>query len=620
MSIGEYELKKFIYITGLVILFLILGVRFYRLQISEVSLYSEKSLENSVKMISKTPVRGNIYDRNGRLIVDNRPAFSLYLVPAETTPHTIKVISQMNHQSPEDIKTELSKAGKFQSVKIIRQIDLKKLTWIQENISDLPGVEWKIEPKRHYVRTSGLAHLLGTLGEVDDRELAIYKQLEQGDIVGKKAIERTYDTQIRGAKGFEFVKVDALGRVVGQITSEKTALPYPGEELFLTIDLRLQLFADSLMAGKRGALIALDPRNGDVLTIISKPDYDISNFTGVIPTNVWDKLLNNPYHPLYDRACQSGYPPGSTYKLVAAFAALNEHIITPKWKSNCPGYFKLGRKTIRCWKADGHGTLDLEGAIKNSCNVYFYKLGLLIGLEVWNKYSRLFRFGEKTNIELTEENPGLVPSLEYYDKVFGKGKWTKGMLANLAIGQGELLVTPLQMVQFTSILANRGVFNQPHLGHMLVDIITGDTTRLQSKLLKVEGIRKSVYNVILEGMREVVDGGTGWRAGIYGIPSAGKTGTAQNPHGEPHAWFIGFAPFENPEIAICVLVENGGAGGSISAPIAAAYMKRYFYYQGKYDYEVEKRLRALAAKKDSIASDTLQQRLNIGVDTTATNE
>ena len=298
MSFSEFEIKKYIFYSAVIVLFLILVIRFYRLQVSEVSLYSEKSLENSVKMISQTPVRGNIYDRNGRLIVDNRPAFSLYLVPAETDSHTVKVISAMNGIPQDDIYTELRKAGKFQSVKIVRQIDLKKLTWIQENISDLPGVEWKTEPKRHYVRTSGLAHLLGTLGEVDEFELEKFTQVEPGDIIGKKAIERAYDVQIRGVKGLDYVKVDALGRVVDKVASEKTTLPYPGKELYLTIDLRLQAYADSLMEGKRGALIAIDPRNGQIITFLSKPDYDISKFTGVIPTDLWQTLVNNEFHPL----------------------------------------------------------------------------------------------------------------------------------------------------------------------------------------------------------------------------------------------------------------------------------------------------------------------------------
>ena len=610
MSVPDVEIKKYIFSGILVFLFLVLVFQFYNLQISQSSLYTEKSVENSVKIVTQFPVRGNIYDREGRMIVDNRPAFSLYLIPSETTENTIKIISELINVHPDDIRKELRKAGRFQSVKVMRQVDIEKLTWIQENIVDLPGVEWKSEPKRHYIRNSGLAHLLGSLGEIDENELVSYPHLEPGDIVGKKAVEKTYDDQMRGSKGYRFVKVDAAGRVVEQIVTQKSTLPMPGNHLFLTIDYRLQSYADTLMGEKRGALIAINTKNGEILTLLSKPDYDVSKLSGVISADIWKKLLTDPYHPLDDRACQSGYPPGSTYKLIAAIAALNENIIRPSRKSDCPGYFVIGNKTIRCWKPKGHGTLDLEGAIKNSCNVYFYQLGLLIGLDTWSKYSNLFHFGRKTGIELTNENPGLVPNLSYYDKVYGKGKWTRGMLANLAIGQGEILVTPLQMVQFTATLANRGMLHTPHLGHKLVNPLTKKENIFEYKSVQIPEIRSNVYDVILEGMREVVDGGTGGWALLYGIPSAGKTGTAQNPHGEDHAWYIGFAPYENPEVAICVMVENGGSGGGVAAPIAGRFLKRYFYYQGKYDYEVEKRLWALAvAKRDSIAAAQVQDSL-----------
>ncbi len=609
MTFTELQYKKYGFYAVMTVLFLVLGFQFFNLQISQSTHYSEKSLENSVKMVTQFPVRGNIYDREGRMIVDNRPAFSLYLIPAESTDETVQIIADLLGIPAEEIRQQFKTSGKFQPVKVMRDVDIEKLTWIQENILELPGVEWKSEPKRHYIRDSGLAHLLGTLGEIDEKESTRYPQMEPGDIIGKKAIEKTFDDVMRGAKGYRFVKVDAAGRVVEQVSTRETLLPQPGKHLFLTIDLRLQTYADSLMEGKRGALIAMDTKTGGILTLLSKPDYDVSKLSGVISSDIWDNLLTDPHHPLYDRACQSGYPPGSTYKLIAAIAALNENIITPARKSNCPGYFVIGNKVIKCWKPKGHGTLDLVGAIKNSCNVYFYQLGLLIGLDAWSKYSNLFFFGKKTGIELTNENPGLVPSVEYYNRVYGPGKWTKGMLANLAIGQGEVLVTPLQMAQFVSVMANRGTLIKPHLGLKLVDPITGIQDVISPKTVTVTDVKLSVMDVILEGMRQAVDGGTGARAAIYGIPSAGKTGTAQNPHGKDHAWYIGFAPFEESEIAICVIVENGGSGGGISAPIAGQYLKRYFHYQGRYDYEMDRKMWAAAAKKDSLqaaARDSLR--------------
>ncbi len=594
------QTKKTVFVATITVLFAILYFGFFRLQVSQSRHYSEKSLRNSIRVVTQIPVRGNIYDREGRLIVDNRPAFSIYLVPEQTTAETIRKIAEMGGIPEDKIREKLRRANRFQPVKVIRDVKLELLTWIQENVMDLPGVEWKIEPKRHYVFPSGLAHLLGTLGEIDQNELSLFPELEEGDIVGKKALERYYDSVLRGEKGFRYVKVDAYGRTVAEVSNKHSRAPYPGKDLFLTIDLRLQLYADTLLQGKRGAIVAVDPRSGEILTLISKPDYNLDWFTGVIDPKIWQSLLNDPNHPLYDRSYQSGYPPGSVFKLVTAVAALNEKIITPSWKVHCPGYLKVGRRTIRCWNAAGHGTLDLQGAIKNSCNVYFAKLGLLIGIDVFSKYARLFGFGSRTGVELTNENPGLVPDRKYYDKIYGKDRWPRGILANLAIGQGELLVTPLQVSQMVTIIANRGRLPQLHLGLKLRDPVTDEVRVLPWKKRRIQGIDSSTFEIVRRGMYEVVHGGTGWAAGIWGISVAGKTGTAQNPHGEPHAWFVGFAPYEQPEIAICVLIENGGSGGGAAAPLAGKYLRRYFYYHGKFSYEKERRMRALAAKRDSL--------------------
>ena len=579
--------RKYVLYGVTIAIMVILASRFYYLQIYQQDIYKEKSSKNSVRVLTELPVRGNIYDRNGLLIADNRPSFSLYLIPGQTTRHTIKEMVRLFNLNEKKLRQRLRRAGKFQPVKIARAVDPQTLAYIQENAIDLPGVHWQVEPARHYLRKRGFAHVLGTLGEINERELAIFKEYELGDVVGKKGIERAMEQALRGQKGIRYVKVDAMGRVVEQLENKNNRPPYPGKDLYLTIDARLQEYADTLFQGKRGALVAIDVRTGEVLTLLSKPDYDLNAFVGRINAQIWQQLLADTTHPLYARAYQSAYPPGSTYKIVAAVAALNEHIISPEWKAFCPGYFRIGRRVVRCWNAKGHGWLNLTGAIKNSCNVYFYQLGLKIGIDIWNKYSLLFHFGEKTGIELTNENPGLVPSRAYYDKIYGKNGWTRGMLANLAIGQGELLVTPLQLCQFDMMIANRGVFYPPHLTLKLVDQITGEVTPRLVNQRRIDGIRPEVWDVIHTGMHQVVSEGTGRAAHIYGISVAGKTGTAQNPHGKSHAWFMGFAPFENPEIAVVVLVENGGSGGGVAAPIAGRYLRKYFYYQGKFDYRKE---------------------------------
>jgi penicillin-binding protein 2 len=424
-------------------------------------------------------------------------------------------------------------------------------------------------------------------------------------MVGKAGLEFSYDASLRGVKGMQFVQVDAEGRDLGLFGIDRNIDIQPGMDLYMTLDYNFQQFAESLMVDKRGAIVALDTRTGGVLAFVSKPDYDPRILTGKITSDVWTKLQSDTSHPLYNRVVQSRYPPGSTYKLVAAIAALQEGIITPRWSAYCPGYFKLGRKTIHCWNEGGHGEIDLLQAIKGSCNVYFYQLGLKIGLETWSEYSKRFFFGSPTGIDLPSESSGLVPTVEYFNRVYGEGGWTKGNLANLAIGQGELLTTPLQMAQFAMIMATKGIVHSPHFASFLYDKLNEKEMPFPTKTKSVKGISADVYDIIRQGMRQVVDGGTGWRASVPGIEVAGKTGTSQNPHGEPHAWFIGFAPYENPTIAIAVIIENGGGGGAFAAPLAERCLEKYFYGRIL--------PRAAPAKKDTSIIDTLSTIIELDV-------
>ena len=587
-SPGQGNPRRFVFQGIVSLALLLLAGGFYNLQILQGNIYRGKSEENSVKKETRIPVRGLIYDRNGELITDNRPSFSLYLVPAQTTPATISALSQILNIDEAQIKKNFRRARRFQPVKIARYVDMTTLIRLQENKLDLPGLEWKVEPKRNYNYNRSFAHVLGTLGEIGEEELNKNPEYEPGDLVGKKGVEQALDDYLRGEKGYRYVRVDALGRTVGtieNIASQKSANPLPGYDLYLTIDSRLQLFADSLFNQRSGALVAIDVRSGEILSMVSRPDYDLNLFAEAVEPEVWNELMADSLKPLFDRATQATYPPGSTYKMVAATAALNEGIITPQWSVYCPGYFRIGQRVVKCWKSDGHGEMNLLAAIRNSCNVYFYQLGLKIGINHWSHYSTLFRFGKKTGIELSTEKAGLVPSEAYYNRVYGKNRWTKGMLANIAIGQGELLVTTLQMAQFAMILANSGTYYTPHLQKKLIGKTASN--KADSVLYPpqtVEGIKPEVFEFIREGMRQVVAGGTGWRAAVWGISGAGKTGTAQNPHGDSHAWYIGFAPFEEPEVAIAIIFENGGSGGGVAAPVAGEYFRRYFSYQGKFDY------------------------------------
>lgn len=614
------------------------------------------------------------YAQIGKLIVDNRPSFSLYLVPALTTRPALEALGAILEVAPEQISKNFRRSRRFQPVKIARYVTLETLVKLQENRLQFPGLEWKVEPKRNYYFRSSFAHVLGTLGEIGENELSQSEEYEAGDVVGKKGIEKGLDKELRGQKGFKFVKVDALGRTVEDLSPRENALPHPGKDLFLTIDARLQQYADSLFGDRNGAFVAVDPRNGEILTMVSKPDYDLNLFAEAVKPEVWQELMSDSLKPLYDRATQATYPPGSTYKMVAAIAGLNEGIITPQWTIFCPGYYRIGRRTVHCWNAAGHGEVNITAAIRGSCNVFFYQLGLKLGIEQWTKYSRIFQFGKPCGIELTSEKAGLVPSRAYYDRIYGKGKWTNGMLANIAIGQGELLVTPLQMAQFAMILANSGRYYRPHLTRKLVDKIPAYqvteealkqlefqnapqeilnllrglkerqfTQNELSELLEtrvtaeegqkyepsileyarkifpppdrvsypaemIEGIQPEVFEIIREGMRQVVAGGTGWRAGVWQKSGAGKTGTAQNPHGDSHAWFIGFTPFEEPEIAVAVIFENGGSGSGVAAPVVGQYLQRYYYYKGEFDYQKYREFQRMLweKQKEKARQDSLQ--------------
>ena len=597
LSRQQRKSRQYFLTIAVVFFFLMLFSGFFRIQVAGSEKYYEISLDNSVRQLTQNPVRGTIRDVNGRILVDDRPSFFVSVIPRQLTNSTIELLAQIISEDPGFIREKISGRGTFRPVIIKKDLEYAVIAELEERRLDLPGVLVEIESKRYYPDGVFSPHIFGYVGEVDKNEASLNKHLEAGELIGKKGLEREYDTSLRGTKGVFFTRVDAEGRDLGMIDPGRNIDPIPGLDLYLTIDYNFQQFAESLMVDKRGAIVALDPRNGRVITFVSKPDYDPRLLSGKISEEVWSKLQGDTAHPLYSRGVQSVYPPGSTFKLVAAIAALQEKIITEKWTASCPGYFKLGRKTIHCWNEKGHGKINIREAIKGSCNVFFYQLGLKIGIDIWAKYSRLFLFGQRTNIDLPMENSGLVPTYNYYVKKYGENGWTRGNLANLAIGQGELLTTPLQMAHFAMLLANKGVVHRPHIAHYLHNKETGERLFFPTETDYIHGISDEVYSFIREAMHQVVSRGTGWRGSVPGIEVAGKTGTSQNPHGEDHAWFIAFAPYEDPVIAIAVIVENGGSGGAVAAPIAGKCMEKFFY---------DRILPRAVAKKDTSQIDSLE--------------
>lgn len=579
------EKKHYLYSILVVILFLILIARFFYLQVYKQAQYFQASERNRIREVISEPIRGLILDRYGEVLVDNYPSYSVYAIPFEVrrADSVLALAGDILNLSPLEIKNIIKReaSGMFTPVKLKRLIDFETLVRIEEQRLELTGIVHQNEPRRYYPSGVRAPHLFGYLGEITKEELKLseYKNFLRGDIIGKKGIEKYYDKELRGTRGYKYVEVNALGRQIKPL-EDKPAIPsLPGKNLYLTLDASLQRILEARMDTVRGGVVVVDCKNGAILALVSKPDYDPEIFTKPISSETWKNLINDPHKPLYDRMVQSLYPPGSTYKVVLAAAALETGIIQPNWKVFCPGYMWFGRKSYGCWKNSGHGELDLLSAIEQSCNVYFYKLGLKVGLDDWAKFSKIFLFGQPTGIDLIAEKSGLVPDKNYLDNQFGKDRWSKGLIPNMAIGQGDLLVTPLQMVRLTMIIANEGVYYPFHLIDYLEDPISGARRWASADSVRVEGVSSDTYKMIKEGMFRVVQGqlGTAHAARYGNINVAGKTGTAQNPHGDDHAWFIGFAPYENPEIAICVLVENGGSGGRVAAPIAREIIKNYFY-------------------------------------------
>jgi penicillin-binding protein 2 len=571
-------------VTGVLItLFMGLSFQLINLQIIQRSKYLAHSNQNRIRRLRLEAPRGILYDRNGVVLLENQPSYSLSAVPHEVNDNqkVLQFLSQVLLEPVEKIKVQLKETDNpFFPVKLRRDIDYDILVRLEERKLDLPGVVYEIETKRVYPAGVKAPHLFGYTGEISRNELERRKSegLLQGDLVGKNGLEKVYDHDLRGAPGYDFIEVDVIGREVRDIVGEGESLPVRGKDFYLTIDVRLQVLGDSLLYGKRGAIVMLDVRDGGLLAICSKPDYDPEIFSGVMSNETWQALVNDPAKPLFDRVTQSTYPPGSTLKMVAVAAAIDEHKCGPDHMVVCHGGVTFGNKTFSCHGGKGHGALGMVDALKVSCNSYFYNLGLMIGVDAWAEAAAEFGFGDITGIDLPNEEKGILPDRRYLDRVFGPKGWSNGMMLNLAIGQGDLVVTPLQAAQYVMMIANRGWCFKPHLVQKLYDPLLRQMFKQRIPKKESHGIFPEAFDIIHEGMYRVVneEGGTGRASRLEDVKVCGKTGTAQNPHGEAHAWYVGFAPAQNPEVAICVLLENAGGGGANSAPLAGQMFKRYF--------------------------------------------
>jgi penicillin-binding protein 2 len=393
--------------------------------------------------------------------------------------------------------------------------------------------------------------------------------------VGKRGLEKAYDEVLRGERGYRLSLVDALGREIHHFGEGRDLAPKPGRNIRLTLDIELQYWAEQLLQGKQGAIVAMELKEGGILAMASAPDFPLSPFARHLAPEVWQALQNNEGHPLLNRVTQAQLPPGSIYKPVSSLAAFKQELIQLSDSMVCQGGVKIGRRTFPCWKPEGHGAVAFHQAIAQSCNSYFYMLSKSLPFDVWSHWGGQLGMGQATGIDLPDELAGLLPDRAYMDKKYGQRGWSLGQMANLMIGQGDLLVTPLQMLRLAGTLALKGMQQTPHLVAS-IETKEGQWQNLAWKHQKLS-LQTEAMEAIHHGMALAANApkGTALAASVKGWTVCGKTGSAQNPHGESHAWFIGFAPAESPEIALVVIVEQGGSGGQAAAPLAGQFFKKY---------------------------------------------
>ncbi|MBS1492160.1 MAG: penicillin-binding protein 2 [Bacteroidetes bacterium] len=574
----DSTIKKIILYIFVGCIFVVLVTRLVYLQVISVDELSKDSNKNAIKNISETPARGLMFDRNGKVVVDNKPAYTLTITPYQFDKANLNEIANLVNLPPEKLKEDLDKVkgtNRFNPVKIKRGLDFKQVSFLSENKERLKGVDYQVEALRVYPNKFRASHMFGYTKEISEKQLdkQVGDYYKQGDVIGSNGLEESYEEVLRGEKGNKFVSVDVKGREVGAFNDGKSDIPpVNGSDLILSIDADLQEYAEKLLTGKHGGIIAMDPRTGEVLCMVSKPDFDLSIFSGPTDPKDFAKLIMDKEKPLFNRAIQAKYPPGSTWKMMMSLAGLGSGELTPKSTIVCEGSFTYGGRT---WEDHGaYGAIMIPTALEKSANVFFYKLGLRLGLENYDKYSSMFNFGKKTGIDLPNETSGLLPTQAYYDKVFGPRGWNQSVLINLGIGQGELLVSPVQLCAYSSAIAMNGLYNQPHLVSKIKNSITGVEENVKYDSHQID-MPKNYFEVVQRGMYLVVNGtGTAKNVKNDTYTIVGKTGTAQNS-GNNHSWFVGYAPYEDPKIAICVLGENAGWGNAFGAPIAAAIMVRY---------------------------------------------
>jgi len=576
------------YVAGL----LFLALRVAHLQVARHDTLSALSDSNRLRPVVVQPVRGRIYDRVGRLIVDNRPSWTVTFSPQALARDgsVLTELAAIIERPPDGIRERMDqrRGHLYTAVPVQRDVSFEVIARISERGPDLPGVGIAMEPRRRYPWGSTAAHSLGYLREINDAELAESQHQGggylYGDLLGKDGLEREYERVLRGTKGLQYAEVDARGRMVGFSADRNPVEPVHGSDLVTTLDIELQRVAEEAFADTaRGAVIVMSPDDGALLVLASIPTFDPHDFSGVLDAATWDSLNSDPRIPLLNRAISGLYPPASTIKGITALAGLTEGVITGRtlFDPCVPGGWRLGNRTYHCWN-ETHGRLTVVEAIEQSCDVFFYQVGVRLGLAPLHEMAVAFGLGHPTGFTLPGEAAGLYPDRSYYDRTIGANRWVEeGQVINLSIGQGEILATPLQVATMTAAIANGGYRVTPHLVSATVAPGTDLEVAEESPApQRIPGIGPEDLALVRAGMADVVNGenGTANHVALYapGITVAGKTGTGQNPHGENHAWFTCYAPADDPEIVVTVLVENGGGGSAVAGPIAGRILRAWF--------------------------------------------
>jgi len=561
---------------------IVITIRLFYIQIVKGDYYRKLAESNCVNLIKIRAPRGYIYDKNYKPLVINKATYQLNIIPYyfkknQDVSKALNDISKIINTPVEEIENKIKEYREYilEPIVIKRNLNEQELSRLEEKAIEINGISISQEPIRYYNYDSFASHIIGYIGEISQSQLQNNKDYYPGDIIGQTGVENFYDKEIRGKDGVMYILTDAFGR---QKEIIKTLPPKQGNNLVLTIDYNLQKFAEKLMEehNYKGVIVASNPKTGEILCLVSKPDYNLNYFSGNIDIKEWKKLIRDKDNPLNNRVVQGLYSPGSIFKIAVGTGGLNEKVIETSTSFLCEGIYWIKTWPYKCWRRSGHGLVDFYRAIAESCDIYFYKLGLKMKVELLYKYATMFGLGEKTGIDLPGEKSGLVPNREWKRRI-DRTPWFPGNTVMMSIGQGYITATPLQIMNIMAVMANKGYAMKP----FIVKAITTDNRRIikltEPKRLFEIKVSEDVINIMRNALRFVVQSnkGTGAKARIKGIISAGKTGTVENPHGETHAMFAGFAPFDSPQIVIFVLIEHGGGGGEVAAPVAGNVMEYY---------------------------------------------